>query len=263
MTHRKRFVNYKGHVDDRIPYDYNVDVSSNVIPGMSSMHKYGYNPDIDTTELLISPTGDITIPTLARIHRIKSDNVADVGACEIEGVDDDFRLREETVLVNGTTGNLTENEYLFIHRKRYMGHGANNRTANVGAITSTAEVDSTVTSVIAIGAGQTQMAMYLIPLLDIDGNELHCAMMSRFAGGFSEATGSVRGCTIQLHERPFDGAWRKKEALPILSRTALRDVHVFGPWENFNPKTWIKLTGKCSHADNEVWGTFSLVLDAR
>lgn len=264
MPHfRERFLNSSESIDRRMQYYYPMDIPTDVIPGMGHSHKYGFNPDIDQVHELINAGGAITVPTLARVHNVKSSDALDVGNCQVWGVNELYQLETEIVDVNGTGGNDTDGQYFFIHRKKYLGHGAGDLTTNVGTITATADTDTTITSTIAIGAGQTQVCQYLVPLLDEDGGTVHAAMLANFTGGVTAKPGTARDLTVQLWERPLVGSWAKKEAIVINTADNLNGAHVYMPWEHFDPQTWLRLTAIGGANDNAVFGTFSLVLDAR
>lgn len=147
------------------------DASRGAIAGISSVNKFGQNVDIDTAQEDVW-TGGATWagPTQARTHQIASTSTSDDGApagtgartIRIFGLTDwDTAEVSEDITMNGTTNVASANNYVIIHRMQVLTKGA--AGPNVGLITATADVDATVTAQIAIGNGQTLMAIYGVP----------------------------------------------------------------------------------------------------
>ena len=66
----------------------------------------------------------------------------------------------EVISLKGAVATPTLNSYVIIHRMIVTGMGA---TVNAGLITATAKTDSTVTAIITVMSGQTEMAIYGVP----------------------------------------------------------------------------------------------------
>jgi hypothetical protein len=133
------------------------------------VNKFGFNPDIDIgTEDIWTHGGKWVPPTQARIHQLVSTDDSDNGATatgaltvKVFGLDTNFDEIDETVTLDGDTNVPTIQEFLRIYRIEVLTVGSGE--INAGTITATADTDGTVTAEIAIGDGQTQMAIYTIP----------------------------------------------------------------------------------------------------
>ena len=238
-----------------------LEIPSGRIAGLTDLDKYALNPAVGLAPVLIAPTGDIVVPTSAQIHNIKSTNAADTGNVEVEGVDGNFQLQMEIVPVNGTGGGNTAKSYLFIHRKTYQGHA---ELTNVGNITATAVVDGTETSRIAAGKGQTQIAMFLIPALDFDGNRVEKAYLSNMHGGILKTMGTTTQGLFQLQHKPFQQARHDDEAFTLSTVANISHRWVFSPWKSFPPKGFISMTAETNTSTNTtVFGGFQVIIDAR
>ena len=239
--------------------EWGIEIPAGNKPGLLPINKYGYDADSDAADETITTIGNITVPTAARIHAIDSSQSADIGDAQIYGVDGSYNYVSagEPVDVNGTTGNNTTVSYLDIFRMRYKGHSG---ATNVGNIFAIAAVDGTETARIPGAAGQTQRAMMLIPDT-VDGVQVNGAYMTNFKGAFSKIAG-VPEVKVQLWVFPFGECWQAKEAL-TLSTENKSDEHWYSPSRAIAPKSWVKLTANSTVANQEIWGSFDIVIDYR
>ena len=154
-----------------VPEDFYFRVAAGTITGMSAVNKFGMNMDVDTAtvpEDIWSRGGVWVKPTQARQHAIVStdakDDSAGTGArtVRIYGLTAWTTAQtSEDVTMDGTTPVNTSGSYVIIHRMQCLTFGTDG--TNAGTITATAATDATVTAEIAIGKGQTLMAIYGIP----------------------------------------------------------------------------------------------------
>jgi len=79
----------------------------------------------------------------------------------VNGIDENFKEREEIVYLQGVTPVLTENEYKWINQLSIKTAGSGGK--NAGTITATAETDNTVTIQIEIGNNKSQQAVIMVP----------------------------------------------------------------------------------------------------
>jgi len=156
-------------------------ISMGVYNGVSHVNKFGRSTNVDNgipTDIWerANPTDDDdiwTAPTSAVIHNLKSTSASDaaagVGARTVEVfglVDFDTKEVSETIVLNGITDVPTVNSYVVIHRMEVLTKGAT--SVNVGTLTATAVGGGNlITAQINIGEGQTQMAIYTIPSVQV------------------------------------------------------------------------------------------------
>ncbi len=248
--------------------DHYLDVSENLVEEETTHHVLGLAPaGIQTTATDVWDRADATptqqtytAPTAARVHQITSSSASDssagVGArtVRVYGLTS-WTTAEitEDVTMNGTSDVPTTHSFVFIHRIRVLTKGVTN--VNVGAITATADSDSTVSAVILAGEGETHMGIMAI-------SSLEDAYLSSYHGGISkgQASASTISYTLKYNPEPAD------ELLNFVNRLA-RDVQstgkTFETWP-FNPPlkiagpAIIKVSGIASQADLEGSGGFSM-----
>jgi len=150
--------------------DFFIEAALGRVKGISSISKFGRNPDIGTAtdpEDVWGAGGLWVAPTQERIHNVASssanDDVGNTGAqrIRIEGLDRSFSPQTEDVDMNGTSDVATAKAYTRIYRAYVLESGSNG--TNVGDITMTAQTDLTVTAQIDADLGQTEMAIYTVP----------------------------------------------------------------------------------------------------
>lgn len=152
--------------------DFLIDVARGEVPGMSLVHKFGSNTDIDTTstpEDVWETGGQMAWPKLADVVTVVSSDATDDGnpttntgahTLSIEGLDVNFEELNESVTLNGTTNVNTVGEFIRVNRAYVTSCGTYHGT-NVGNITGLIGVDNLFT--IGAGIGQTKLARYTVP----------------------------------------------------------------------------------------------------
>jgi hypothetical protein len=152
---------------------FGLQVSRGQIQGHSTVIVFGYNPDVDTSEETIWPDGGlIPHPTAASVLKISSSSADDASAGTgaqtvfIEGVDGNFNVVSETVILNGQTAVNTTNLYLYVNSfyvATVGSGGANAGNINAGTGTVTSGVPAVLYDIIAIGYNQRTTGHYCVP----------------------------------------------------------------------------------------------------
>jgi len=155
-------------------YDHtDLAVSRGHSQGYRSLYKFGYNPDVDTTEETVwGNAGDYIWLDSAVTMFVSSTSANDSGTgigartILIQGLDEDYNEIEETITLNGQTQVATQLSYLRVYRSFVTLAGSNEGTSGViyiGSSGSTGGVpNSSVYASISIG-NQTQIAAYTVP----------------------------------------------------------------------------------------------------
>jgi hypothetical protein len=177
-----------------------------VDPSELATEKFGRNPDIGTTtEDIWDVGGDYNWMTVSQKLSIASSSGLDTdggtGGQEltIQGLDENHLVQEEKVILNGTTPVVTLNDWYRVNRMYVSKVGSTQY--NQGTIDCTAVTDAFIVSRIRPLIGQTNQAIFTLPI-NMDGY-----LLKLFAS-INRASGSTAvAAEVDLYHRN-GGAWR-------------------------------------------------------
>ena len=200
--------------DAQAVFSYKMDLAipHGLIPNMSSINKYGKNPDADaaqdndlwdlggTYEFLSAPT----VLTLSSVT--STDDSGDTGArtVKIFTLDDNWALAEQTATMNGLAGVTLTGQHRRVYRAFVESAGSNNgaqATIHIGFGSITAGVPDTSLAAILPANNQTLMAIMTVPS-GVTG------YICRWDIGFNGITGTARFGEAALQTRVNSGVRR-------------------------------------------------------
>lgn len=140
--------------------DFNLNVSRGLVQGVTAVHRFGYNPDIDTNsdpETVWCHGGlyPWSVFDTAGTLSIVSTSTSDTSTLTVNGLDNNLAEQTETITLTGTTPVVTTKQF-----KRVFDISMNT-ASNVGNVR--ASKNSTVIADILPGEGTCKHAMYTIP----------------------------------------------------------------------------------------------------
>ena len=141
------------------PFD--LQVGRTQIAGHTNVQIFGYSAAVGSTALgplwegLTSSGGNYVYPGSALQMTLVSTNNADTQTVQVQGLDANYNLLSEYVVLTGTTGVTTVNSYFRINGL-YITNGIN-------AGTITCKNSTNLYAKINAGIGQTQMSLYTVP----------------------------------------------------------------------------------------------------
>lgn len=248
-----------------------LEIADGVFPSYSVVNKFGRSTNVDSgidTDIWdranVTDDDDIwTAPTQARIHNIVSSSGSDDGdpagigarTLRVSGLTS-WSAKEvsEDIVLDGTTPVATVNAYVIIHRMEVLTKGATG--VNVGAITATAVTDGTVTAQINAGEGQTQMAVYGLPSIQV-------AYMTSYYASFLK-TGGPGNVDVSVLVNPEPDSellnFVVKHTQAIMSTGSSQFSHSFLPYFRVLGPAIIKIQGNGSANDLDISAGFDLVL---
>lgn len=238
---------------------FGLEVAKGNIDGLSFIHKFGRNPDIDagTDEDVWDMGGTYSWPTSALTLTLNStnanDTVAGTGARTIRifGLDSSWDEQTEDITMNGTTGVNTINTYRRIYRIYVLTAGSNE--TNIGRLE--AANGGTVYAAIGGNVGQTLMAIYSIPNAKTGYlQDLYWDIVP--AGG---AAANLEG-EIHVHVRPDGGAWRTIAQFGVSTKSGL-NTYIWRVPLPLDAKTDIRIGLSANDNNIEVNAGFSILLE--
>jgi hypothetical protein len=236
--------------------DLSLSIAKGLVPRHSFVAKFGNNPTIDaaTPEDVWDGGAIYVFPTTARLHDITSTSINDDGegsplagarTLEIQGLDINYNEIGEIVTLNGTADVETQNSYLRVYRMIVRTAGATG--SNVGTITATAQVDTTVSAQITIGKNQTLMSVFTIPA----GKTGYVTNV--FGSMGVKQAGSV---DFEFLVRPFGEVFQVK----LQISTAAYVQHKFSPYSVVTEKSDLKVRADVSANGSNTSAGYSIIL---
>jgi len=211
--------------------DFLMRASAGLISGVTPIFKFGENQDIDTgtvPEDIIAGGGAKLFPTVSSTISIVSSSVEDkdvtgtgLRSVFLSGLDSNYDVIEETVILDGTGAVVTTNSFFRLHR--VTGVSAGSSQTSVGNITFT-HSEGTIT-VITAGHGQTQDATYTVP-------RDHILLIDRLKASL-ERTSSGAGAEVHFEVKLFgSNVWREQATVSVAaagSSFVERDTQLWFP----------------------------------
>ena len=190
-----------------------LQVARNQISFHKNIFKFGNNTSVgDSLETVWAEGGLYSYLTSASVLKVSSSSTADTSAgtgartVELFGLDTNYDEINETVTLNGQTAVNTTKEYLRINRMVVRSAGTGGANAGViyaGTGTVTTGVPANKYATIAIGDGQTLMALWTVPA----GYTAYL-----FQTGLSAAcTTSNKLLNVRIVARPFGEVFQIKD----------------------------------------------------
>lgn len=177
------------------------------------LHKFGFNPDVDDAlETVWAEGGLYSYLSAATVLKVSSSSTADTSAgtgartVQLYGLDADYNEINETVTLNGQTAVNTTNSFLRINRMVVRTAGTGGTNAGViyaGTGTVTTGVPANKYATIAIGDGQSLMALWTVPA----GFTLYIYQTDVTVA----TTQNNKYATISLVARPFGEVFQVKD----------------------------------------------------
>ena len=216
--------------------DFNLEIARGLVPGHSTVNIYGYQPAVAQTYYPVwENVSAYTYPVAATKMNLAGSN-GDTASIQINGLDANYSMISETLVLNGTTPVPTIKSYLRINS---MFVTAGSATNPAGVVTLKDLTNTTIYAQINAGVGRTQMAIYTVPagytfyLSRVDGNTSlngnnYCTYRNR-----SE---SVTGVVTFTQQAPFAISYNAQRIMP----------------RPFTEKTNIQLQAKVNSTTGEV-----------
>lgn len=174
---------------------FELQVARGQIQGHRNVTVFGFNPDVDTTQVSVWPLPSlITFPSSAIQMTVSSSSANDTSAgtgartIVVQGLDADYNEVTETVIMNGQTAVTMTASLLRVNYAYVATAGSANSAAGdiyIGTGTVTSGVPATVHDIIKLDYNNTTTGSYTIPAG-------YTAYMSQGLFSTGQATGSTK-----------------------------------------------------------------------
>ena len=223
---------------------FGVSIQRGDVNNFQGIQKFGYNSSVGTSfETIWDAGGDYTFITSAGTATATSSNTGadDNGTVEIQGLDSNYDLAEETITIGGSAGSTS-----FIRVFRAIMLTATTGNANVGTITIT--VSSTTVAQIQPTYGQTLMAVYTVP------RNYQAYLVQLDVGSSKDLENEIK---FRIKQIDNGNTWNTRSFITTRGGFTEKNYHV--P-EIIVGKTDIEMRAKSS-ATSSVSGGFELFLE--
>lgn len=238
---------------------FGLQVARGQIPNHQSIQIFGYNADVDTSEESVWPDGGtVPHPTVASVLKISSTSASDTSAGTgaqtvfISGLDGDYNVMSETVILNGQTEVNTTKSYLYVNEFYVLTVGTDGHnvgTVNAGTGTVTAGVPAVLYDLIAPTYNQRTTAHYCVPV-GYTGYLIEGVITTGQPSGSSAVTG-------YLKQHGPDGVLRVGAVATLNNGSVQYD---FDPAYRIPEKNCIGASAIGASANNAVSAFFNIIL---
>jgi hypothetical protein len=238
---------------------FELQVSRGQIQGHRNVTVFGFNPDVDTTQVTVWPLASlITFPVAALQMTVSSSDANDTSAgtgartIVVQGLDANYNEVSETVTLNGQTAVTMTASLLRVNYAYVLTAGSGNGAAGdiyIGTGVVTAGVPATTYDIIKFDYNTTITGSFTIPAG-------HTGYLSQglFSSGQSGGSNQVQG---RLLIRGTDNIRRTLAVTSINNGVA---DYVFEYPNAIQEKTTVEATAIGSSSNNAVTSMFILLL---
>lgn len=216
--------------------DFNLEIARGLIQGHSTVNIYGYQPTVAQTFIPLWENATVYTYPIAATKMHLAGTAGDTASIQINGLDTNYKVISEVLVLNGATAVTTVFAYLRINGMQVTVGSATNPS---GIVTLKDLTDTTIYAQINTGVGRTQAAIYTVPagytfyLSRVDGNTSlngnnYCTYRNR--------TSTPAGVVTLTQQSPFAISYNTQRVMP----------------RPFIEKTDIQLQAKVNNTTGEV-----------
>jgi hypothetical protein len=216
--------------------EFNLEVARGLVQGHSTVNIYGFQPAVAQTFIPLWENATVYTYPVAATQMHLAGTAGDTASIQINGLDSNYKIISEVLVLNGATAVTTVNSYLRINSMQVTIGSATNPS---GVVTLKDLTDTTIYAQINTGVGRTQAAIYTVPagytfyLSRVDGNtslngNKYCVYRNR--------TATPAGVVTLTQQSPFAISYNAQRVMP----------------RPFIEKTDIQLQAKVNSSTGEV-----------
>lgn len=226
-----------------------------LVPGFTIVHKFGFNPDIDTAgvyETVWSKGGKYSFRETPTNFYLSSSDASDIGQqFEITLLDVNYDEVKQVIQLNGQTGVLIPGgQYLRCNGLMNVSQPSKITIGDVSVDTETAPVSGVPTGIntMAFAASQNQIsnqAVYTVP-----------AGHTAYIANLSASVGKNKDATVLGSFREFNGTFKNTEQLGLYQNTVQRTI----PFSIMPEKSDLQMIGTAETNNQDIAAGFDFIL---
>jgi hypothetical protein len=215
-------------------------------PELSNIRKFGRNTTVaaSTWEDIWDYGGDYNWPSDSGVTLyISSSDAADTQSMVVQGLDENFILKQQEIELQGVTFVQLEGKWARVYRAYN-----NSSTDNAGTIYISSDntdaggdgipdVTTSIHATVPIGENQTLQCPYTVPA----DTEMYVASLR--ANLMPVAGGTIKQCKISVDIRPFGKVWRTQSTLGLITSGSSWVNQELPVPSKLAPKTDIRVRG--------------------
>lgn len=196
------------------PGQFDLQVARGLIAGHSTVNIYGYQPSVAQTYIpLWENATAYTYPVAATLMNLAGSN-GDTASILINGLNAQYELTSETLVLNGTTPVPTVNSYLRINS---MSVTVGSATNPAGVVTLKDLTNTTIYAQINTGVGRTQAAIYTVPAgytFYLSRVDLNTSLNGNNFVTYRNRSASVTGVVTLTQQAAFATSYNAQRVMP-------------------------------------------------
>lgn len=194
------------------PFD--LQVARGLVPGHSTVNIYGYQPSVGTTFIPIWENATAyTYPVTAQQMNLAGSN-GDTATITIVGLDANYDVLRENVVLNGTTPVSTVGSFLRINS---MFVAVGSATNPAGVVTLKNLAGTAIYAQINAGVGRTQAAIYTVPAgytYYLSRVNIYTSLNGNDYATYQNRTATPAGVVTLTQQAPFPTSYEAQRVMP-------------------------------------------------
>ena len=216
------------------PFD--LQVARGQVDGHSTVNIYGYQPSVATTFIPVWENATAYTYPVAATQMNLAGSAGDTATITISGLDANYAIISENVVLNGATAVTTTKSYFRINSMNVAVGSATNPS---GAVTLKDLTNTTTYAKINAGVGRTQMGIYTVPAgytFYLSRVDIYTSLNGNDFVTYQNKTTSSAGVVQVTQQAPFAIGYHAQRVMP----------------RPFTEKTDIQLQAKVNSGKSDV-----------
>lgn len=199
---------------ERRTEDFDLQVARGQIPGHSTLNIYGYQPAVAQTFIPLWENATAYVYPVAATQMNLAGSNGDNATITINGLDADYNVISENVVLNGATPVATTKSFL---RVNSMFVAVGSATNPAGVVTLKDLTNTTVYAQINAGVGRTQAAIYTVPAgytFFLSRIDINTSLNGNNHATYQNKTVSPAGVVQLTQQAPFAINYHTQRVMP-------------------------------------------------